>query len=294
MRKLSLFLDRPEQLTLFVKPLLHMSISKEIKEHYQQLLYALHTYPQACLFIIRHKLWAGFWKYSWVGRLLLLAAILVGLKFISSITNWFETTEVADPLAAMSAAGSLFVQVLSDEYEYLSNGSMRYLMIILLEVVIFHMCRRTISILTDQHSEASMKAFIDAQVRMIKVVVYCYVMEMILGIGIKMFFGFFEFLAFLKPVFLFLTSLFFLGYAIMDNYLEQFNFSIKESIHFSKDFIGIALGVGLVIQVLFMVPIFGTILAPMIAAVTASIAMYELTDLHLTRATPLIIQEDIG
>lgn len=270
-----------------------MSKLAQVKEHYQQLLYALHTYPQATRFIIRHKLWDGFWKYSWVGRLLLLAAILVGLKFIHSITDWFQSAEVEDPLAAMSAAGTMFVKVLSDEYEYLSNGSMRYLMMILLEIVIFHMCRRTISILTGQDSDASMKAFIAAQIRMIKVVIFCYIMEMIFGIGIKIFFGVFGFIDFLKPVFLFLISLFFLGYAIMDNYLEQFNFTIKESMKFSQQFIGIALGVGLIIQVLFLLPVVGTILGPMLAAVTVSIALYELTDIHLRRPEPVIIEEDL-
>lgn len=270
-----------------------MSIPAQLKEHYQQLLYALHTYPQAALFIIRHKLWNGFWKYSWVGRLLLLAAILVGLKFIDSVTDWFQSVEVSDPLAAMSAAGTMMVRVISDEYQYLSSGSMRYLMMILLEVVIFHMSRRTVSVLTGQDSSASMKAFIGAQIRMIKVVFFCYAMEMALGIGIKLFFSFFAFIDFLQPALLFLISLFFLGYAIMDNYLEQFGLSIKESMNYSKQFIGIALGVGLVIQVLFLLPVLGPVLAPMLAAVTASIALYELTDLHLPAPKVAIIEEDL-
>jgi CysZ protein len=155
------------------------------------------------------------------------------------------------------------------------------------------MCRRTISILTGQDSDASMKAFIAAQVRMIKVVFLCYAMEMGLGIALKIFFGIFGFLDFLQPVFLFLISLFFLGYTVMDNYFEQFALSVKEGMHFSKQFIGIALGVGLVIQVLFMVPVIGTILAPMLAAVTVSIALYELTDLHLPTPVPIIIEEDL-
>ena len=270
-----------------------MSLPTQAKEHYQQLLYALHTYPQATFFIIRHKLWEGFWKYSWVGRILLLGAILVGLKFINSITDWFQATDTSDPLAAMSAAGTLVVKVVSDEYEYLSSGTMRYVMLILLEVVIFHMCRRTISILTGQDSDASMKAFIAAQVRMIKVVFFCYLMEMGIGLGIKIFFGIFGFVDFLQPIFLFLISLFFLGYTVMDNYFEQFELGIKESMNFSKQFIGIALGVGLVLQVLFMVPVIGTILAPMLAAVTVSIALYELTDLHRPAPAPAIIEKDL-
>lgn len=270
-----------------------MTTRDQLKEHYHQFLYALHTYPQAIKFMVKHKLWDGFWKYNWVGKLLLLAAILVGLKFIDSVTHWFKTADTSDPLATMSAAGSMMFNVISDEYQYLSNGSMKYLMMILLEIVIFHICRRTISILTGLDSKASMGAFIKAQIRMIKVVMACYVMEMVFGIGIKFFFNIFKSIDFLQPIFLFVVSLFFIGYAVMDNYLEQFEMSIKESLNYSKQYVGLALGIGLVIQVLFMVPIAGTILAPMVAAVTVSIILYELTDLHLHPKEALLIEAEL-
>lgn len=270
-----------------------MKTQDQFKEHYQQFLYALHTYPQAIKFLVKHKLWSGFWKYSWVSKLLLLAAILLGLKFIDSVTNLFRNVDTSDPLAAMSTAGTMMFNIIGDEIQYLSTGSMRYLMLILLEVVIFHVCRRTIAILTNQDSQASMKAFIDAQVRMIKIVIYCYVMEMIFGMGIKFFFNIFDALDFLQPAILFIISLFFIGYTVMDNYFEQFGMSIKNSLHFSKQYIGLALGIGLVIQVLFMVPVAGTLLAPMIAAVTVSIALYELTDLHLQTDEPLLIEAEL-
>ena len=263
-----------------------------IREYYQQLLYALHTYPQAGAFIIRHRLWNGFWQYSWVSKLLLLVAILVGLQFIGSVTDWFRSFQADDPLMTMSAAGGIFMKVIRDEYQYLSSGSIRYLMMILLEVVIFHVCRQTISVLTGRDSKASMKAFLAAQMRMIRVVIYCYVLEMLLGLGVKSFFNIFGFLDFIEPALLLLISVFFLGFAIMDNYLEQFGLSVKESLAYSKPFMGITLGVGLVIQVLFMVPILGPVVAPMLAAVTASITLYELTDLHLTSPETATIQAD--
>ena len=263
-----------------------------LKEYYQQLLYVLHTYPQAGAFIIRHRLWSGFWQYNWVSKLLLLAAVLVGLQFISSVTDWFRSFQADDPLMAMSAAGGIFMKVIRDEYQYLSSGSIRYLMMILLEVVIFHVCRQTISVLTGCDSKASMKAFLKAQMRMIRVVIYCYVLEMLLGLGLKSFFNFFGFLDFIEPALLLLISIFFLGFAVMDNYLEQFGLSVKESLTYSQPLIGIALGVGLVIQVLFMVPILGPVVAPMLAAETPSIALYELTDLHLSAPKTAINQAD--
>lgn len=262
-----------------------MNYLQTAKEHYNQLLYTFYTYPQAIQFIIKHKLWDGFWKYSWVGKMLLLGAILMGLKFIGSLREWFQQADVTDPLAAMSSVSNLMVNVVSDEVEFLTQGSMRYLMIILLEVVIFHVCRKSLSILTGKDSDSTMGAFIKAQIRMIKVVLFCYIMEMLVGIGVKTFVGIFDFLAFTKPVLLFISSIFFMGFAVMDNYLEQFEMTIKESFKFSKGFVGVALGTGLALHVFFLVPIIGPVIAPFLSAVTVTLAMFELSDIHLIEKT---------
>ena len=258
-----------------------MEYIKSFKEHYSQLLYTFYTYPEAIRFSIKHKLWHGFWHYSWVGKLLLIGAVLMGLKFIHSVTDWFQHTDTSDPLAAMSSVGTLMVNVVSDEYDYLTNGSMRYLMIVLLEIVIFHVCRKTLEILIQKESDSSVKAFIHAQIRMIKVAFFCYGFEMFVGIIIKTFFGMVEVLEFLQPIFLFISSMFFMGFAVLDNYLEQFDMSIKESFKFSKHYIGVAIGVGLALNVLFHIPLVGPVIAPFLAAVTVTLAMYELSDIHL-------------
>ena len=38
-------------------------------------------------FIRKHRIWEGFWKYSWVAYPLLILGILVGLKFWSQETS---------------------------------------------------------------------------------------------------------------------------------------------------------------------------------------------------------------
>lgn len=254
---------------------------EQLKEQYTQLLYTLFTYPEAVRFTRKHKIWAGFWKYGWVSRFLVLLSALVGLKMVGSMTNWFRRVDTSDPLAAMSSVGQVFTSVLTEEYEYLTSGSMRYLMIILLEIVVFHVCRKSLQILTGRQSDASMKAFIEAQVRMIKVAFFCYFVEMVVGMVIKTGFNVMVPVDFLEPGFLFLNQLFFMGFAIMDNYLEQFHFSIKDSFKTSQQFIGVCLGTGLIVQVFFMVPLIGPVLAPFLAAVAVTLVLVELTDYHL-------------
>jgi len=271
-----------------------MKYLNETKEHYTQFLYTLFTYPQAVSFIRIHKIWSGFWKYSWASKILIVAAILSGLKFLQSIVHWFDKADTSDPLAAMSVMGTMMVDVVSREYEYLTSGSMRYLMIILVEIVIFHVSRKTLEILINKESDSTMKAFIHAQIRMIKVAFFCYVMEMVFGLGTKAVFGVFGAFQFLQPAALFLIQVFFMGFAVLDNYLEQFNLTIKESFKYTRNFIGVALGCGLSMQLFFLVPVMGPVIAPFLAAVTATIAMVELSDLHLRPALkPIPVEEEV-
>ena len=64
-------------------------------------------------------------------------------------------------------------------YDFLFVGGMKYVMMMLLEVVIFHMVRVTLEKLTGQTSDLSFQAFFNAQIRMIKVSIRSYIMEIL-------------------------------------------------------------------------------------------------------------------
>ena len=60
---------------------------------------------------------------------------------------------------------------------------------------------------------------------MIKVVIRCYILEMIITLLIRIFFGIFGMVDFLEPVAIFGVQCYFLGLVVIDNYNEQFGFS---------------------------------------------------------------------
>ncbi|MEO0339839.1 MAG: hypothetical protein AAF242_11545 [Bacteroidota bacterium] len=262
-----------------------------LKEQYTQFLYTLYSYPQGYRFLVKNKLWSGFWKYSWASWFMVGVAIILGVSMIDPLMDVFRRTDTSDPLVAMSTMGSQLVNFVEKEVDFLTNGSMRYLMLILLEIIIFHVCRRTLEVLVDKKADSTMRAFIGAQVRMIKVAFFCYGMEMAFGFMVKGLFGMFDIFTFVVPVLLFLSKVFFMGFAVFDNYVEQFQFSIQESFRYSKEFIGVSIGVGLVLHLFFMVPLVGPLVAPFLAAVTVTIVMVELTTVHIHGKPVYVIKQ---
>jgi len=253
---------------------------EKLRLYFEQFIFTLKKHRDAIDFIYKHRIWEGFWKYGWVAKLLVVIGVIIGMKFLSVIFSWFTQADTSDPIAVISSVGSLMGQMAEEGYEFLFLGGMKYIMMIILEIVVFHVCRRTTAILTGQDSQASFDAFVKAQVRMIKVVIRCYIMEMIATILLKIFFGIFGFVDFLQPAFVFGVQCYYLGFVVMDNYFEQFSLSIKESVKYAQNFIGVALAIGLLLQGMFSIPIAGAIAGPFISAVAVTLVLFELSDLH--------------
>jgi len=262
--------------------------TEKLPIYFRQFIFTLRKHREAIDFIYEKKIWEGFWRYGWVAKLLIVLGVLISLKFLSIIFNWMTEADASTPLAVLSSVGTLFQNIASEGYRFLFAGSMKYIMVILLEIVIFHVSRRTLSILTGEDSDATFNAFLEAQKRMIKVVIYCFVMEMIATLLIKIFFGIFGFVDFLKPVALFAVQSYYLGFAVVDNYHEQFGMEIKESAKAMVDYLGVALAVGMFLQLAFAIPVAGTVGGPFIAAVAGTLAMHELSAMHRTRKQTLM------
>ena len=250
-----------------------------------QFVHALGSHLRAVRFTRKHKLWQGFWRYGWVSKLLILGGLFMGLKFFSIFVEWIEQFREADSEKMMVVISGMFTDFFNSGYAELFSGGTKYLMLILLEVIIFHMCRRTLEILNGKYEAAlGFNDFIKAQIRMFKVGIYSWILEIVVsalaGIGL----GIFS-IGFLENGVVFIAQCYFLGWAVVDNYNEQFGLTINESLKYTSQYFGIALAVGAVLYIIMLIPIVGPIAGPIIAAVTATIVMYELSDLHLRPKT---------
>jgi hypothetical protein len=244
-----------------------------------EFFYTLLAFPRAWRFMVNQRLWVGLKDYGWVARFLVLVGILLGVTMISEIVEWF-TSHADEPLTAMMVgADSLIMRLFNFIWESMSSGGLNWATLILLEVVIYHFMRRTLQIIINKDVKEAHKfqPFLDAQIRMIKVSVLAFIVQTVVLAILEAFplGDFFPLLAIGVEAML-------LGYAIADNYNEQFDLTIEQSArNLRQNYLGICLGLGLPLFLMLKVPVFGTILGPLVTSVTAAIVLREKSDLHI-------------
>ena len=116
-----------------------------------------------------------------------------------------------------------------------------------------------------------------AQIRMIKVAIFIFAMELIVSLGAKVVLSILG-LSLVEGIILFLIESFFLGFALIDNYNEIHRMTIRESYKNTLRFTGVAAGIGIVMYILILIPFVGPIVGPMIGAIAATIMMHHLDD----------------
>lgn len=267
---------------------------RPLKVYTRQFGFSLAIIPRTVAFIREQKLWKGVLSYGWVARIFIALAILGGLKFLSIFINWVQRLFEADSAGtAIASMGIMAKDMAVGSYELLFSTSSKYIMLVLLEVLVFHFARRTLEILTGNKAKAEWKDFVDAQIRMIKVAFRSWILELIVVTMLSVFFGIFGFIDFLKPVLVLAVQSYFLGFAVVDNYNEQFGLTIKESVAYSWQYLGVVMALGLFFYMMLLIPILGTIAGPCIAAVAVCIIMYKLSDLHTMKNKPAVDLEEI-
>lgn len=253
---------------------------KPVRDYFSQFLFALAMIPQSVKFIKERRLWEGVLSYGWVSRILLIGAVIGGFKFLGIFLKWLSGSQTDHSQNMVSQMGLLAKDLAVGSYDLMFSSGSKFVILILLEVAIFHFARRTLAELTGKDRDLTWNDFVKAEVRMIKVAGLSWVITLLCSIGLGIFFGIFGFLAWMKPGLNFLIQSFFLGFAVLDNYQEQFHLDIRESLRFSVGFIGVALGLGMFLYFILMVPVAGVIIGPCIAAVAATLVMYKLSTLH--------------
>lgn len=251
---------------------------KFIETFLEHLHLTLRQHVLSVKFIVKYKIWEGFWEYGWVARLLVIIGIILGLKLVSLYFSVLAGVWEIDLFYSVSAVSSVVWDSLAQNF---LDGGYKYAVLILLEIVIFHVSRRTVSILTGVQEEPSFENFVKAQIRMIKVSFRAWITEAVLVSIIGAVLSDFEVFNLLESVLVFCLSCYFIGLGVVDNYNEQFGLSIKESFQFTKKYIGVAFGAGLVLQLFFLVPVAGTVIGPFLSSVAVALAMFKLTDLHI-------------
>lgn len=241
--------------------------------------YTLLAFPRAWHFMRNHRLWEGLRQYGWVARSLVIIGVLIVGYAIVEAWDWMDSHADAPLTAMVMGSESLIWQWFEELYNSMSDGMLNMVTLVLLEVVIYHFMRRTLQIVLKKNIENAhtFKPFLDAQIRMVIVTLIATIFQ-----GLVLNFAEAIHEGWLFQVFSVLVQSYFLGFVIADNYNEQFGLTIQQSQrNLFRNYIGICLGLGFPLYLMLKVPLFGTVLGPLVASVTAAIVLRELSDLHI-------------
>ncbi len=261
-----------------------------IRKAGEQFLYTLMAYPRAWRFIGHYKLWRGLWQYRWVFRFLLVVAILSIGALYGEINDWLRSHQQTNAAAFFIGGDSLVMNLGKHTFSSLTNGAGKWVVLILFEVVVYHFMRGTLFVVLGKEMPGanSFHPFLRAQKRMIFVSVTAFVLEIVLvNVGTGILFGILSPLSWLKQPLALLIKASLVGFAIVDNYNEQFKLSVEQSLRYTRmNYIGVALGVGLPLYLMLKIPLLGSVAGPILASVTAAIVMKEVADLHTVGYQP--------
>ena len=150
--------------------------------------------------------------------------------------------------------------------------------------MIFHFAVRTVEILSHRDFKLTLNVFIHAQIRMLKLVIFNFSVELIAAGILSFILGIFG-MDWLKVILMFILQCFLMGFLMIDNFNEIQGAGIRTSFKRTKDHIGAAIGIGLPLYLIMFIPVVGSIIGPIMGVVASSLLMYELE--------PDILNEDV-
>ncbi len=239
-------------------------------DNLHQFIATLILHKRAIEFIREHKPWKGLRQLGWIFWAIMIAGALLSYQFFKEIASVVQLTKIAE----LEFSASLVTALSIEKMAWVVHGSRKYLIMIVMELVVFYIIQRTLEIRTGRKPDLTAKAFIDAEFRIFSSTILAWVFETITRfLVVNLALGMLGF-DWLKQPTGFLIQCYFLGFAMVDNYHECFDLKVAQSEKRTRRVaVGVALGTGMVAQILMYVPLLGAFAASVIGAVAATLAM---------------------
>lgn len=219
-------------------------------------------------FFKANELWKGIFKHKWVLLFtIILSAIFTFALFTEIYEYIFSNAQVIDAAGENADANSGNIN--KNKGTAIFGGS-KFLLLIFLEIVIFHFSVKTLEILNNEEYETTFGMFVKAEIRMIKVLLRAAIYSFIAQIVLSLALGFSSF-DFALPIVMFLVHSYFIGFSFFDNYNEQQKLNIKESDLCIRHNSGAATTLGIVASIGLLIPFIGALVVPVLGAITANI-----------------------
>jgi len=232
----------------------------DYKKGITQVPKAVQVLRETPAFIKKHQLWKGFLDHKWILILTMLIMGTLSANLYTDIKDYilapaipsnFTEEGLEQEMAALEA-----VALFSNE-EGKANLQER-----------IQSLADTKEQLKEKHKPLFSGSY--KQIRMIKVMGHKWVFGLVMYILVSIACGILS-ISYLTDFIMFFVYGFFLGFAFLDNYLEQFHFSIKKSSKQIQTHFGAATVLGIFASIGMLIPVIGPILIPFICAVAATI-----------------------
>jgi len=271
----------------------------DITKGFSQIVEAAKVLIQTPAFIKEHQLWKGFWDRKWVLIFSIIIATSFSFVLYNNIYDYFipdkEDVELNIPtegfdegIESMDEAlndspdagkpelekgkQSLVKQkeILEGEHKPLFSSSLRFLLLIFLQVLMFHFAVRTNNVLKNENKAPRVKQLYKSQIRMVKLMLRKWIYGLIMYILMSILLGIIGQSHLIKPIMFFIYG-YYIGFAFLDNYLAQFNFSIKESVKCIQSHFGASTLFGVFASAVMFIPTVGPLIVPFVCGIAATI-----------------------
>lgn len=253
---------------------------------------AFRSYGKAMDFIFKHGLWKYF-IFTLIIALGLFTAVFYGIEWITAQLNvWLfgwvgnflpdvsEWGWFGDVIAWFSDSAAWIVKLLMKvAFWFLFLSIYKFAMLMLLSPILALVSEKVEKILTGKEYPFAFNRFLKDILRGIGLSFR----NMIIETGFLLLFFIVSFIpvigTIVSLVAMFIISSYFYGFSMMDYTNERRRLSINDSIHFIRTHKGIAIGIGTIFSLCFIIPVIGTLVAPLVApvwsVVAATIAIHE-------------------
>lgn len=238
-----------------------------LKEFVPQSVRCLKIIRESYDFFMENKLWRGIFRHKWIVLVTVVLSVIFTFTVLSNLYDFFfEASEIAQNIDGQEG-GKTTKEVNRNTAIF---GGSKFLLLIMLEIVIFHFSVKTLEVLNNEKYETNFNMFFKAEVRMIKVMVRSTIQSFIAQILIGIAFWLVG-MSDLVALVMFVVHGYFIGLAFFDNYNEQQKLNIKESDICIRHNSGAATTLGVIASIGLMIPIIGPLVVPIFGAITANI-----------------------
>jgi len=254
----------------------------------KEIIIAIQSYQKAHYFIREHKLW----KWIIIPGIIYTILFIISLYFFgvtaNSFIEWLSLKTGLKTWLDKNGTGFLgFLFAFGGIMLWLSQmllyfSLFKYIWLIVGSPVFSYLSEKTASIIENKDFNFNTKQFLKDILRGIKIALRNCLWQSVYMISILLL-SLIPVIGWLTPLLALLVECYYYGFSMLDYSFERKKITASESIYFTGNHKGLAIGNGLMFYIIQLLPI-GWIFAPTYAVVAATLSLHEVKELLPAKA----------